>query len=146
MQPALIRVIDNLRKQVEASGWTSSYHDEVIWPEQTTPEQQQCYTDLQKLLVSAAPEDRDSVQQGLDQLPQPQHTYTLCLKKGKNEQQIDVWALCYGVCRVSQDEAMPITVDRSLIDEDINDVDWIRLDEKAKEWVEAAFVQLAEPE
>ncbi|MEO1592823.1 MAG: hypothetical protein AAFU71_16250, partial [Cyanobacteria bacterium J06632_22] len=86
------------------------------------------------------------LQQALDQLPQPKHTYTLCLEKGDEQRQIDVWALCYGVCRVSQDEAMPITVDRSLIDEDINDVDWIRLDEKAKEWVEAAFVQLAEPE
>ena len=142
MQPALIRVIDNIRKQLDESDWMGSYQDDVIWPEQASPEQRQCYTDLQKLLESAAPEDRDSLQQALDQLPQPQHTYTLCLKKGEEQRQIDVWALCYGVCRVSNDAEMPITVDRSLIDEEINDVDWIRLDEKAKAMVETAFATL----
>ncbi|MEO0540075.1 MAG: hypothetical protein AAFZ80_04320, partial [Cyanobacteria bacterium P01_A01_bin.105] len=91
-------------------------------------------------------------QQALDQLPQPDHQYTLCLKKGTSEKgddlrQIDVWALCHRVCRVSdaaatEDATLPITADRSLIDEDLNDVDWIRLDEKAKRLVEDAFAQL----
>jgi len=140
MQPALIRIVDNIRKQLDTADWTGSYQDEVIWPKQATPEQRQCYADLQKLLESAAPEDKDSLQDALDQLPQPEHTYTLCLKQGEEQRQIDVWALCYEVCRVSGDGA--IAADRSLIDEEINDVDWIRLDEKAKAVVEQAFAQL----
>ncbi len=142
MQPALIRIIDNLRKQLDESEWTGSYKDEEVWPEQATPEQRQCYADLQKLLVSAAPEDKGGLQQAIDQLPQPEHTYTLCLKKGEEQRQIDVWALCYGVCRVSNDPALPVTVDRSLINEEMNDVDWIRLDEKASKLVAQAFAQL----
>ncbi|MEL6327215.1 MAG: hypothetical protein AAFQ61_09980 [Cyanobacteria bacterium J06626_23] len=142
MQPALIRVIDNIRKQLDQSDWAGSYQDEVVWPPQATTEQQQRYADLQQLLEAAAPEDRDALQQALDQLPQPEHLYTLCLKKGDLEHRVDVWALCYAVCRSEAANGEPITADRTLIDEQINDVDWIRLDQKAQQQVTQAFGQL----
>ena len=39
MQPALIRVIDNLRKQLDTVDCQGSYEEQLIWPEGTTAEQ-----------------------------------------------------------------------------------------------------------
>ncbi|HEY9888462.1 MAG TPA: hypothetical protein V6D02_08690, partial [Candidatus Obscuribacterales bacterium] len=41
MQPALIRIIDNLRKQLEASDWVGAYHETQLWPDHTTEAEMQ---------------------------------------------------------------------------------------------------------
>ncbi|MEL6602708.1 MAG: hypothetical protein AAFP20_05715, partial [Cyanobacteria bacterium J06614_10] len=43
MQPALIRVIDNIRKQLEDSSWQGTYEEDLIWPDGTTSAQKQEY-------------------------------------------------------------------------------------------------------
>lgn len=148
MQPALIRIIDNIRKQLDVSDWTGSYRDDMRWPTEVTAEQKQQYLALQDMLETATPEEYDQIQATLAQLPSPDHLYTLCLKKQDQQQEIDVWQLCYQLCNAADTNAAdtsddPITVDTSLLDLDMGDVDWIALDQKAKRLVENAFQTLA---
>ena len=146
MQPALIRVIDNIRKQLEGSRWQGTYEDQLIWPDSTTDEQQQQYKQLQQQTETASPELYDQLQLKLAQLPQPQHIYTLCLTKDNQEQRIDLWQLCYQVCCTNYDLTQPETpleIDLSLFDETTQEVDWITLDQKAKRSVEMAFEVLS---
>lgn len=145
MQPALIRIIDNIRKQLEVSDWTGSYRDELCWPTDTTAAQKQQYLALQKMLETATPHEHDQIQATLADLPEPQHIYTLCLSKQEQQQEINIWQLCYRLCRneAATDETItPITIDTSLLDSDMGDVDWIALDQKAKQLVESAFQAL----
>jgi hypothetical protein len=107
MQPALIRVLDNIRKHLEESSWEGTY------------------------------EEVDS----------PFPGYVLCLKRGEAEHKFDVWEMCFEIC--FQDytpthavaETREVEIDTSLIDE-AGEVDWNRLDEKAKEIVEQLFADL----
>lgn len=150
MQPALIRVIDNIRKQLDVSPWQGRYEDETIWPEGTTDQQQQTYIQLQQQMEAVDPETYDQLQSQLDQLPRPQHLYTLCLSKDGQEQRIDLWQLCYQVCCTNYDATelevaqleTALEIDTTLFDAEINDIDWVKLDEKAKRLVENVFEQL----
>lgn len=107
MQPALIRVLDNIRKQLEDSSWEGTYEDV--------------------------------------QTPFP--GYLLCLKRGEEEHQFNVWELCFEICfqNYSPTHAAPesrdVEIDSSLIDEE-GEVDWNRLDEKAKQLVQDIFANL----
>ncbi|MEO1403135.1 MAG: hypothetical protein AAFV72_18055 [Cyanobacteria bacterium J06635_1] len=144
MQPALIRVIDNIRKQLDTSQWQGNYEDQMIWPEDTTENQRQMYIQLQQQMEDADPDSYDRLQSQLNQLPQPQHVYTLCLSKGEHEQRIDLWQLCYQVCCTNYDATQvetPLEIDTALFDEEINDIDWVKLDVKAKQLVKKAFEQ-----
>ncbi len=142
MQPALIRIIDNIRKQLDVSDWTGSYRDDMSWPAETTPGQKQQYFALQEMLETATPEEYDQIQAVLSQLPAPEHLYTLCLKKQDQQQEINVWQLCYRLCNSTDTSNGPITVDTSLLNLEIGDIDWIALDEKAKRLVEETFQAL----
>ncbi|MEM7794043.1 MAG: hypothetical protein AAF579_06260 [Cyanobacteria bacterium P01_C01_bin.118] len=142
MQPALIRIIDNIRKQLDTSDWQGSYRDDMQWPTTATTEQKQQYLALQEMLETATPEEYDQIQTTLNQLPTPKHLYTLCLKKQAQQQEIDVWQLCYRLCSTADTADGPITIDASLLDLDIGDVNWITLDEKAKRIVIEAFQSL----
>lgn len=142
MQPALIRIIDNIRKQLDTSDWQGSYRDDMQWPTTATTEQKQQYLALQEMLETATPEEYDQIQTTLNQLPTPKHLYTLCLKKKAQQQEIDVWQLCYRLCSTADTADGPITIDASLLDLDIGDVNWITLDEKAKRIVIEAFQSL----
>ena len=75
MQPALIRVIDNIRKQLDSSTWQGSYEEELIWPEGTTAEQKQEYAKLQKGLHGVPTEEHDRVAALMSVLPQPTPIY-----------------------------------------------------------------------
>ncbi|PZO51128.1 MAG: hypothetical protein DCF15_15155 [Phormidesmis priestleyi] len=161
MQPALIRVIDNIRKQLEVSDWQGSYEEELIWPVGTTAEQQQAYTTLQKQLHGVPPEEHDRVAALMSQLPQPSPLYRLKLLPAKStglvngpaepvtepavEKVVDIWALCYQVCAIAYDpeeaDDSPIEADNSLLD-DQGDIDWQRLDDKTKLLVENIFQKL----
>lgn len=107
MQPALIRVLDNIRKQLEDSSWEGTYEDV--------------------------------------QTPFP--GYLLCLKQGEAEQKFNVWELCFEICFQNYSpthaatESLDVEIDSSLIDEE-GEVDWNRLDEKAKELVYEIFANL----
>ena len=102
MQPALIRVLDNIRKQLEDSPWKGSY-------EQT-------------------------------QTPLP--GYRLDLSCNDQTRSVEVWELCYQVCFLqyqpthAAEESRDVEIDTSLIDSDTGEVDWKRLDDKAKRIVE----------
>ncbi len=139
MQPALIRIIDNIRKQLDASDWTGSYRDDINWPPEATADQKQQYLALQDMLETATPEEHDQIQAALSQLPSPAHMYVLCLKKQDQQQEIDIWQLCYRLCSSVDASDGPITIDTSLLDLDIGDVDWIALDQKAQQLVEQEF-------
>ncbi|MCT7986001.1 hypothetical protein NG796_22235 [Laspinema sp. A4] len=107
MQPALIRVLDNIRKQLEDSTWEGTYEDV--------------------------------------QTPFP--GYLLCLKQGEVEHQFNVWELCFEICfqnyspTHAAEESWEVEIDSSLIDE-TGEVDWNRLDEKAKQLVQEIFANL----
>lgn len=139
MQPALIRIIDNVRKQLEASDWSGSYRDDMRWPAGATADQKQQYLALQEMLETATPEEHDQIQATLAQLPSPEHLYTLCLTKQDQQQEIDIWQLCYRLCNAADTDEEPIAVDTSLLNLELGDVDWIALDEKAQRLVAQAF-------
>ena len=147
MQPALIRVIDNLRKQLDDSDWQGQYEEELLWPEGTTDAQKEEYAQLQKVLHGVPPEEHDRVAAQMSALPQPSPLYRLCLTKPgmDNAQAVDVWDLCYRVCATesSYDAESGLEPDLSLIDEEAADIDWRRLDDKAKALIAQAFDNLS---
>ncbi|NER79000.1 MAG: hypothetical protein F6K42_05355 [Leptolyngbya sp. SIO1D8] len=143
MQPALIRVIDNIRKQLDVSDWQGCYQETQLWPEDMQESQLQRIKTLQAQLSYATPEEADALRDELASLPQPFPGYELHLTRGEQETIVNVWELCYCVCF----EAFPVPdgavkVDTSLIDRELNDVDWLVLDNKAKAIVEDVFGQL----
>ena len=117
MQPALIRVIDNLRKQLDESSWTGDYEETLVWPEGTTDAQKQTYADLQQQLHGVPTEEHDRVSSLMSELPQPSPLYKLKLTKSEAaDQMLDVWALCYQVCSTnySVDSDVPLDADTGL--------------------------------
>ncbi|MGB3299555.1 MAG: hypothetical protein WBA76_14925 [Phormidesmis sp.] len=147
MQPALIRVIDNIRKQLDLTDWQGKYEETLIWPDGTTSEQQQEYAALQKLLHGVPPKEHDRVATLISRLPQPVPLYTLRLTKANlPDQTVDIWAMCYRVCALDAAalEARAdslIEADSSLFD-DTGEVDWQRLDDKTKALIEHIFQTL----
>ncbi|HEY9846629.1 MAG TPA: hypothetical protein V6D03_10575, partial [Candidatus Caenarcaniphilales bacterium] len=132
MQPAFIRLIDNIRKQLDHSDWTGSYRTTEIWPEGTTSEVQATVAQLQQQLETATPEQSVELTQTLAQLPQPELVYQLCLKKENYQVEVNLWELCYQVCfrhynSPLESAAEAIQVDTDLIDAS-GEVDWHRLD------------------
>jgi len=137
IQPALIRVIDNIRKQLDETNWQGTYEEDLVWPDGTTDEQKQTYANLQQGLHGVPPEEHDRVAAEMSKLPQPSPIYTLRLTKADMpEQTVDVWATCLKVCAASKGTV--IEADAALLAED-GDVDWLSLDEKAKSLVEDIF-------
>lgn len=140
MQPALIRVIDNIRKQLDQSDWQGRYEEALVWPEGTSEEQKQAYAELQKGLHGVPTEEHDRVAAEMSKLPQPSPLYTLRLtREGQAEQTIDIWATCYRVCAADADER--ISADVTLFDE-YGEVNWLALDEKTKGLIELTFQAL----
>ncbi len=146
MQPALIRVIDNIRKQLETSSWRGDYQTVTLWPEGTTEELKTRVSLLQTELESATGEDAAAIAQTLDQLPKPYPGYVLSLQKGEHVIDIDLWQLCYSLCflnyALATEELHPLVqIDTSLLD-DQGEVDWERLDTKAKDLIGSIFNNL----
>jgi hypothetical protein len=146
MQPALIRIIDNIRKHLEATEWQGRYQETQLWPEAVDESQMRRFKELQAQLGAATPEEADGIRAELAQLPQPFPGYELHLTKGDQERVVDVWHLCYCVC--FEQYPVPtgsVTIDMGLIDSEIKDIDWLVLDNKAKAIVDEVFEQLEEP-
>lgn len=143
MQPAFIRLVDNIRKELEISSWKGTYQDVTIWNPETTDETKTLVTQLIAELESATPEQSLKIGQNLADLPTPQPGYHLCLQRQGKEINIDMWELCYQVCFLdySSKGDSNVAIDTSLID-DTGDVDWHHLDEKTKGIVEQVFAGL----
>ena len=105
MQPVLIRLIDNLRKTLEASAWQGTYQEV--------------------------------------ETPYPGHQ--LCLRYQDQETIVNLWDLCYEICFRSYQRGATseqfVEIDTTLLDES-GEVDWNRLDEKARTCVEQLFAEL----
>ncbi|NEQ95759.1 MAG: hypothetical protein F6K30_03350 [Cyanothece sp. SIO2G6] len=145
MQPTFIRLIDNIRKQLDQSEWEGSYQDVQVWTDGVTPEDKVRVVQLQKELETASPEEARTIQMALDQLPNPIPGYELHLSHHDNHLTIDLWQLCYQICFANYDEvltqATPVKIDQQLLNEN-NEVDWHHLDEKARSCVSDIFARL----
>lgn len=149
MQPVFIRLIDNIRKELERSPWQGTYQEEVVWPEEIPGELRERVEALQAQLGAAtSPDEKAAIEASLANLPQPTPGYFLRLaKEGNPSITVDLWQLCYQICfknyhpLLSQGDDVPVEVDTSLLDE-TGDVDWNRLDEKAQGVVRSIFSSL----
>jgi len=144
MQPAFIRIIDHLRRQLETSTWKGTYHDVLIWPGDTTDATKAIVTQLLQELATAKTETALEIKQTLMKLPKPHPGYHLCLQRQEQQVSVDLWELCYQVCFRNYnpliDEA--VEIDTSLMEDDTVDVDWQRLDAKVGELVAQVFASL----
>lgn len=143
MQPTLIRLLDNLRKQTEAPGWQSEYVERVLWPTSATAAQKQQVKDLAAQLETADPDLAVDLRRQLSTLPAPVPTYEVRLTHGDETAVMDVWQLCFQVCFCDYEQAVPVRVDQTLLADD-GEVDWIALDEKAKGRVTSMIQQLTQ--
>ncbi len=144
MQPAFIRVVDNIRKFLDSSSWTGTYRDVLIWSEGTSEETKVLVTQLLQEMEGATPEREEEIREILARLPVPHPGYHLCLQRQEQQVSIDIWELCYGVCFVNYVPGKEeVKVDMSLMDE-TGDVDWLRLDGKVNQLVKEVFAGLPE--
>lgn len=159
MQPAFIRIIDNFRKQLDTSSWKGTYQDVLVWASDTSDETKAIVTQLLAEMETATSQRSAEIRHTLAKLPMPHPGYHLCLQR--QDQQIretspsndeassefvsiDLWELCYKLCfRDYLPGTEVIDIDTNLIDE-MGEVDWNLLDEKAKSLVEEIFAQLPE--
>ena len=146
MQPVFIRLIDNIRKQLDQSEWIGTYRDIQHWPEGTSPGTQHRFMQLQDQLAQAEPADISEIQQELAQLPHPIPGYELRLQQGDRHITVDLWEICYQICflnysSIQQEHQISADIDTHLID-DAGNVDWNQLDEKAKRIVSDIFATL----
>ncbi|NJM23995.1 MAG: hypothetical protein HC907_38170 [Richelia sp. SM1_7_0] len=145
MQPAFIRLVDNIRKQLDTSSWTGSYNQILIWPVGTPDELKVRVSDLTQELETATPEIAAQIKQTLANLPTPHQGYHLCLQRQEQQINVDLWELCYQVCFLdySFEVDNAVDIDTSLIDK-TGEVDWLRLDAKVKGLVGEVFAKLPE--
>ncbi|MGH1393185.1 MAG: hypothetical protein ACRAVC_04010 [Trichormus sp.] len=142
MQPAFIRVVDNLRKQLDESTWKGTYQDVLIWPANTSDETKALVTQLLQEMENASLEQAEAIRESLARLPMPHPGYHLCLQRQDQNVSIDLWELCYQVCFINYSaDSENVDIDPSLIDE-FGEVDWQHLEDKTKELVEQVFANL----
>ena len=142
MQPAFIRVIDNLRKQLDISDWKGTYQDVLTWPANTTDETKALVTQLVQEMETATPIQVEEIRKTLASLPMPHPGYHLLLQRHGEQVNIDLWDLCYQVCFLNYSpENTAVDIDTSLIDE-YGGVDWQYLENKTQILVEQVFASL----
>jgi hypothetical protein len=123
IQPALIRLLDQLRKQLETSPWQGRYETVELWPEGVDP--------------AATP---------------PQVLYLLHLTQGEKQIRVNLWELCFQICfcdytpcleqsGITDFQVGEVTTDSSLFTAD-GEIDWHRLDQKAQQGVAQVFREL----
>jgi hypothetical protein len=156
MQPAFIRLIDNLRKQLDQSSWKGTYEDVPIWAEDVSDDMKLRVTQLQATLQSASAEEAIAIEAALAQLPSAYPGYHLHLEQADQRVTVDLWNLCYQICFKDYDAArgmdhalketsssQTVSVDADLFEE-TGAVDWNRLDRKTQQIVEQVFGTLPE--
>ncbi len=156
MQPAFIRLIDNLRKQLEQSSWKGTYEDVPLWAEDVSDDIKLQVTQLRATLQTASAEDAIAIEAALAQLPTAHPGYHLHLEQADQRVTVDLWNLCYQICFKDYDAASGMThalgetssnqtvsIDTDLFEE-TGAVDWHRLDRKTQQVVEQIFGTLPE--
>ena len=148
MQPAFIRILDRIRKQLDSSAWRETYENVLIWSPGTSEETKAEVANLVKQLESAQGEQAQEIEQALMHLPTPTPGYHLCLQQeGLETVRVDLWELCYQVCfqyyspLLAESPNYVVAIDTSLIDE-MGDIDWQLLDEKAAQLIDRIFAEL----
>ncbi|MBW4691383.1 MAG: hypothetical protein KME27_06400 [Lyngbya sp. HA4199-MV5] len=153
MQPAFIRLVDQLRKQLDQSAWKGTYEDVPVWSDAVSADDRARVTQLQTELKTASPEDIDAIEAALAQLPSPHPGYLLHLQQNEQTITVDLWNLCYEICfqnydtasgtshALTQGNSQGVKIDTTLFDE-AGEVDWNRLDRKAQQVVEQVFAGL----
>lgn len=153
MQPAFIRLVDNLRKQLEQSAWKGNYEDVQVWPEDVSDAVKLKFTQLQAELQSASAETAIAIESALAQLPSPYPGYHLHLQQHDQQVTVDLWNLCYQICFQNYDAAsgtssalehsshQGVSIDTTLFEE-TGAIDWNCLDRKARQIVEQLFANL----
>ncbi len=142
MQPAFIRVVDNIRKHLDTSTWKGTYHDVLIWPANTTDEIKALVTQLLQEMETATLEQADEIRATLTDLPMPHPGYHLRLQRQQHQVSIDLWEICYQVCFIDYSPVSEsVNIDTSLIDE-AGEVDWQCLENKTRDLVSQAFANL----
>jgi hypothetical protein len=143
MQPAFIRVIDNIRKQLDISDWKGTYQDVLTWPANTNDETKALVTQLVQEMETATPIQADEIRKTLASLPMPHPGYHLLLQRDGEQVNIDLWDLCYQVCFLNySSENTAVDIDTTLIDE-YDDVDWQNLENKTQKLVKQLFADLS---
>ncbi len=152
MQPALIRLIDQLGHYLTTSDWRGEYETQEYWPEQTSADLKQQVMTLRQQWESADPESKPGLEAQLFALPQPLVGYVLHLERGETKTHFNLWELCYQICFESYTPKLDwegitdlpieqIQVDARLLN-DQGEVDWNALDQKAAQVVTQAFQSL----
>jgi hypothetical protein len=152
MQPAFIRLIANISKQLEQSTWRGDYENVEVWAEGTSEETKTRVFLLRQQLESAPADQVERIEAALEQLPKPYPGYQLRLTRSEQRITVDLWEVCYQICFQDYDllsgtsqgegiEGEGVAIDASLFDE-TGDVDWNRLDEKAAQIVAQIFAKL----
>lgn len=142
MQPAFIRVVDNIRKHLDVSPWTGSYHDVLVWPASTSDQTKAIVTGLLQEMETATSAQADKIRETLSRMPMPHPGYHLRLQRQGQEVSIDLWELCYQICFLDYTPQREVAdIDTTLID-DVGEVDWLRLEAKTKELVAQVFANL----
>ena len=83
-----------------------------------------------------------------EEIRDPQPINYLCLESGQRQLKFNIWDLCYQVCFLNYDgshselESQLVEVDTSSIDLETGEIDWQRLDDKAKDVVAKIFNNL----
>lgn len=142
MQPAFIRVVDNIRKGLDNSTWKGTYQDVLIWPANTSDEVKALVTQLLQEMETATVEKTQQIRATLTDLPMPHPGYHLLLQRQQQMVSIDLWEICYQVCFLNYTDASAgVNIDPSLIDE-AGEVDWQRLEDKTRDLVAQVFGSL----
>ncbi len=149
MQPAFIRLIDNLRKQLDTSTWRGNYRDVQVWADDIPDETKATVLQLQQQLETVPPEQAAEIEATLARLPSPYPGYELCLEKDDRQIKVDLWELCYRICFHSESsewtDDFPVEIDTALFDQ-TGEVDWNLLEAKTKRIVEQVFENLSQEE
>ncbi|MBF2026337.1 MAG: hypothetical protein IGS48_06160 [Oscillatoriales cyanobacterium C42_A2020_001] len=163
MQPAFIRLVANIGKQLEQSTWKGQYEDVLVWAEgiddATKAKVLQLRSDLEQASNASTDSNPstevDEIERTLATLPSPYPGYQLCLTQNSQQVRVDLWELCYRICfrdydaesgtsrnrGFGQPPSQSVEVDRTLFDE-TGEVDWNRLDDKTKSLVDQIFTNL----
>jgi hypothetical protein len=138
-QPALIRLLDQIRNQLANSPWQGTYETRELWPA-GAPE------------LPAEPDSTEA----------PQILYLLYLSQSDQNQsdqvtpvRVNIWELCYQICfqdyqpqiereTIADFQPGEVTTDTHLLDAD-GEVDWHRLDRKAEQVVAQLLQKLSAP-
>ena len=142
LQPALIRLIDQLRQQLTEEKLIWSYETIEVWPDEVPNQVRSQYQEMIQALEKAKGEDALTIQDVLMTLPQPIPLYRLDVTYKETEFAISMWQLCYQICfesyvpvlsdfSVDPPDIDNLEVDSQLIDES-DQVDWVALNHKAQ--------------